>query len=94
MTGQARKNLSKQMEQAAGRPAAGKPAAAPRAKPVRLSLDLAPALYRDLQEFCSATAVALERPRIAGAQVRRALLAELGEDSELAARIRARLTAN
>ncbi len=94
MTGRAR-DLSKQMEQAAARSSSISPSRpaglAPRSKPVRLSLDLAPTAYRDLQAFCTAAAVALERPRVAGADVLRGLLAELAEDDALAARVRSRL---
>lgn len=94
MTGRKR-DLSAQMEQAAARPAAapaGKPAGPPpRAKPVRLSVGLAPAAYRELQEFCNAAAIALERPRIAGVDVLRSLLAELAEDETLAGRVQGRL---
>lgn len=100
MTGRTRRDLTKQMEHAAARPsptsapaAGGKPAGpAPRAKPVRLSVDLAPASYRELQEFCTAAAVALERPRVAGVDVLRSLLAELAADDALAARVRGRLS--
>jgi hypothetical protein len=90
-----KRDLSAQMEQAAARPvgaAAGKPAGPPpRAKPVRLSVDLAPTAYRELQEFCNTAAIALERPRVAGVDVLRSLLAELTEDEALAARVQARL---
>ena len=95
MTGRARKDLAGRIEQAAARPATASTSAAepaPRAKPVRLSLDLAPAAYRELQEFCAAAAVALERPRVAGADVLRSLLAELREDNDLAARVQGRLS--
>lgn len=99
MTGRTRRDLSKQMEHAAARPsstlalaAGGKPAEpAPRAKPVRLSVDLAPAAYRELQAFCTAAAFALDRPRVTGVDVLRSLLAELAMDEALAARIQARL---
>jgi len=103
VTGRTRRDLSKQMEHAAARPsstststlapvAGRKPAGpAPRAKPVRLSVDLAPAAYRELQEFCTAAAVALERPRVASVDVLRSLLAELAADEALAAGIQARL---
>ncbi len=99
MTARPRRDLSKQIAQAAARPSALAPAGAggspvPRVKPVRLSLDLAPAAYRELQEFCTAAAVALERPRIAGADVLRSLLAELAEDEALTARVQGRLAAN
>lgn len=43
------------------------------------------------REFCTAAAVALERPRVAGVDVLRSLLAELAADEVLAARIQARL---
>jgi hypothetical protein len=92
MTGQSRRNLSAQMERAAARSAPTAPApAAPRVKPVRITLDLAPAAYRELQEFCTAAAIALERPRVAGADVLRSLLAELSTDEALAARVQGRL---
>lgn len=95
MTGQSRRNLSAQMERAAARSAPPvAPPAAPRVKPVRLTLDLAPAAYRELQEFCTAAAVALERPRVAGADVLRSLLAELAADEALAARVQGRLAAS
>ena len=94
MTGQSRRDLSAQMERAAARSApASPPAAAPRVKPVRLTLDLAPAAYRELQEFCTAAAVALEQPRVAGADVLRSLLAELATDEALAIRVQSRLAA-
>lgn len=99
MTARPTRDLSKQMEQAAARASAvpavgtgGTPT--PRAKPVRLSLDLAPVAYRELQEFCTAAAVTLERPRVAGAEVLRSLLAELVDDEALAARVRDRLAAD
>jgi hypothetical protein len=94
VTGRARLDLSEQMQRAAERPAAAAAAPAPRAKPVRLTLDLAPAAYRELQAFCTAAAVELERPRVAGAEVLRALLAELARDEDLAARVRAALSAS
>ena len=95
MTGKVRKDLAGRIEQAAARPSAptSSPGPAPRAKPVRLSLDLAPTAYRELQEFCATTAVALERPRVAGADVLRSLLAELAGDQALAARVQDRLAA-
>ncbi len=96
MTGRPRRDLSKQMEQAAARPSSSsvsppQPGPAPRAKPVRLSVDLAPTAYRELQEFCTAAAIALERPRVAGVDVLRSLLAELAEDEDLAKRVQDRL---
>jgi hypothetical protein len=95
VTSQARRNLSEQMQRAAARPAPAAPApAAPRVKPVRLTLDLAPAAYRELQEFCTSAAVALERPRVAGADVLRSLLAELAADETLAARVHGRLASD
>lgn len=94
MTGRKR-DLSAQMEQAAARPAAapaGKPAGPPpRAKPVRLSVDLAPAAYRGLIDYCRQSAEDLGVARVNGVDVLRSLLAELAEDEALAARVQARL---
>lgn len=100
MTTRTRRDLSAQMEHAAARPspapgAGGKgTGSTPRVKPVRLSVDLAPTTYRRLQEFCTTAAIALERPRVAGVDVLRSLLAELAEDEALAARIQTRLAAD
>lgn len=98
MTGRTRRDLSKQMEQAAARPLPASTQTevrvsgpAPRAKPVRLSVDLAPAAYRELQEFCTTAAIALEQPRVAGVDVLRSLLAELAADEDLASRVQGRL---
>lgn len=98
MTGKARKDLAGRMQQAASRPAAAAtkkatPAAAPRAKPVRLSVDLAPAAYRGLIDYCHRTAEDLGVARVNGVDVLRALLGELAEDEQLAERVSARIAA-
>lgn len=88
------------MEQAASRSAnmsaesgsaPATPAAAPRAKPVRLSVDLAPAAYRGLIDYCHQSAEELGVARVNGVDVLRALLAELADDENLAARVRAHI---
>ncbi|MDQ2737294.1 MAG: hypothetical protein M3Y35_01425 [Actinomycetota bacterium] len=94
MTGRSRRDLSEQMQRASERPAAAAAARVPRAKPVRMTLDLAPAAYRELQAFCTAAAVELERPRVSSSEVLRALLSELARDEDLAARVRAALSAS
>lgn len=104
MTGRAGKDLAGRMEQAASRStsttAESGPAptatatAAPRAKPVRLSVDLAPAAYRGLIDYCHQSAEELGVARVNGVDVLRALLAELAYDGDLAARVRARIARN
>ena len=77
--------MSKQREQqkarmaaAAGRRAA--PDAGPagrtaiRSKPVRITLDLSPELYRQLTQWADSAAVALDVPRIALAEAVRAMI--------------------
>ncbi|WP_435735253.1 hypothetical protein V5D56_00070 (plasmid) [Cellulosimicrobium sp. PMB13] len=51
----------------------------PRAKPVRLSLDLAPQSYRSLKAFCDELAVELGRARVTQSEVMRAMVALLDE---------------
>lgn len=65
---------------AAAEPApATKPAAAPRVKPVRLSLDLAPQSYRSLKLICDELAVELGRARVTQSEVMRAMVTLLDE---------------
>lgn len=98
MTGQSRRNLSERMQRATARPIRSSPEAAspapvaPRAKPIRVTLDLAPATYRELQAFCAAAAIELERPRVASAEVLRVLLAQLSKNTELADQVRGELS--
>lgn len=96
MTGKARKDLAGRMQQAASRATAesGRPATAPRAKPVRLSVDLAPAAYRGLIDYCHQSAEEIGVARVNGVDVLRALLAELSGDQDLAARVRGRIAAS
>lgn len=94
MTGRARKDLAGRMQQAAARSSEGNGTqSAPRAKPVRLSVDLAPAAYRRLIDYCHQTAEELGVARVNGVDVLRALLAELADDQDLAARVRGRVAA-
>jgi len=64
---------------AAEPPHGAKPAAAPRVKPVRLSLDLAPQSYRSLKAVCDELAVELGRARVSQSEVMRAMVALLDE---------------
>lgn len=68
-----------------------KPAPSPervaRTKPVRISLDLAPQLYRDLTDWNGHTADALGRSRITHADTLRALVRRLLNDPDLAASV-------
>jgi hypothetical protein len=54
-----------------------------RSKPVRVTLDLSPELYRELTRWADSAAVALDVPRIALADAMRAMIrvtAENGDD--------------
>jgi hypothetical protein len=68
-------------------PAAPSPDRVARTKPVRISLDLAPQLYRDLTEWNGQTADALGRSRITHADTLRSLVRRLLNDPELAASV-------
>lgn len=58
-------------------------------KPVRITLDLDQATHRALRQFAADTG-----PGVSAAKVLRALLAELDEGPNLAARVRARIWGN
>lgn len=58
-----------------------------RTRPVRVSLDLAPQLYRDLSDWNGQTADALGRSRITHADTLRVLVRRLLNDPELAASV-------
>lgn len=60
-------------------------------KPIRITLDLAPILHRDLVNWCADASEDLGVPRVPAAAVLRALLHELKTDPELTAKIRAQL---
>ncbi|WP_157489871.1 DUF2274 domain-containing protein [Frigoribacterium sp. Leaf44] len=66
-----------------------------RAKPVRITADLSPQVYRGLIDYAAGLAEAQGRVRVAHVHVTRALVAELLENDELqgaiARRVRAQL---
>ncbi len=61
--------------------------AAPRVKPMRLTLDLAPNQYRDFNAVCRVIAEEIGEARIPGTQVLRALVAQLSDDPALRATV-------
>lgn len=60
-------------------------------KPVRVSLDLAPALYDDFGDWCKRSARELGRGRVKNVDVLRSLVRELLDDEALQAKVRDRL---
>lgn len=52
-------------------------------KPVRLTVDISPGRHAALQQWCLDAAPGVGRPRVAGQQVMRALLARLLTDERL-----------
>jgi len=65
-----------------------------KARPIRITLDLAPVLHRELTRWCAEAAGQLDVPRVPAAAVARALLHQLlDEDSDLSAEILRRLPA-
>lgn len=99
MTGTRKDDLASRLQVASSRSSASatpdtaspRVATAPRSKPVRLSVDLAPTAYRRLTEFCHSSADALGMARVTSVDVIRALLAELNQDTQLAERVRTRI---
>jgi hypothetical protein len=73
-----RERRKAQMSAAAARRAAPEATAAGRtairSKPVRITLDLSPELYRQLTQWADSAAVALDVPRIALAEAVRAMI--------------------
>lgn len=61
---------------------------APRAKPVRVTTDLAPQSYRALLSYCAEMAEDLGRAKVPHVEVIRALISELNANPELQATIR------
>lgn len=59
---------------------AARPVAAPRVKPVRLSLDLAPQSYRTLKTTCDDLADELGQARVTTSEVLRVLVGLLDQD--------------
>lgn len=62
-------------------------AAAPRSKPVRVSVDLAPNAYRSLGIYCSEAAVELGRLKVTNVEAFRAFVALLDTDPEVRRRV-------
>lgn len=62
-------------------------AKAPRAKPIRVSVDLAPQDYRYLAQFCNELAADIGRAKVPHVEVLRALVNELRDNPVLAAAI-------
>lgn len=64
---------------------------APRTRPVRVTVELSPMEHKALRQWCANTAADLDLPVVAGAEVFRALLSLMREDTELADRVQAEL---
>lgn len=64
---------------------------APRARPVRVTTDLAPQTHRFLAQYASSVAQATGQARVPGSDVIRALIAELETSEHLRAVIQSRL---
>ncbi len=62
-------------------------AVAPRAQPVRITVDLAPMAHRDLLDVCRETAERLQLPKVPAASLVRALLVQLEQDPSLVERL-------
>jgi hypothetical protein len=81
-----REQRKAQMAAAAAR--RSEPAARPagrtaiRSKPVRITLDLSPELYRELTRWADSAAVALDVPRIALADAMRAMIRVAAENGD------------
>jgi hypothetical protein len=65
---------------------------APRAKPVRVTTDLAPQSYRALLAYCAEMAEDLGRAKVPHVEVIRALISELNANAELQATVRQAVT--
>lgn len=63
------------------------PSVAPRAQPVRITVDLAPITHQDLLDRCRQFAIRLQVPKVPAASVIRALLVQLGDDPALVERV-------
>jgi len=63
-----------------GAPPAGRTAI--RSKPVRITLDLSPELYRQLTQWADSAAVALDVPRVSLADAVRAMIRVTGENPD------------
>lgn len=79
---------------AAPAPARRRPSTAPRTKPVRITVDLSPLAYRDLNRWCRQAAEDLDVAKVNTAAVVRTLLGMLDDDQALAGRVRDRIAAD
>lgn len=55
-----------------------------RSKPVRITLDLSPELYRQLTQWAASAAITLDVPRVALADAMRAMIRATAEDPDKA----------
>ena len=55
-----------------------------RSKPVRITVDLSPELYRQLTQWAASAAIALDVPRVALAEALRAMIRATAESSDKA----------
>ena len=78
-------------DRSAPTPKADPSARAPRTKPVRVTLDLSPALHRDLKRFFAQSALDLDLNDVPLAQVLRAMAHTVLEDEDTAAAVLGRL---
>lgn len=62
-------------------------AAAPRSKPVRVSVDLSPNAYRSLGSYCSEAAAELGRAKVTNVQAFRAFVSLLDTDPDVRQRV-------
>lgn len=74
-------------ETGAQEPSGARATVVPRAKPVRVTTDLAPRSYRALVAYCQALAETLGRAKVPHVEVMRALVDQLETDPELQAAI-------
>lgn len=75
---------------ARGQASAARPsgaAAAPRSKPVRVSVDLSPNAYRSLGSYCGEAAAELGRPKVTNVQAFRAFVSLLDTDPDVRQRV-------
>jgi thiamine monophosphate kinase len=62
-----------------------------RSKPVRITLDLSPGLYRELTRWADSAAVTLDVPRVALADVLRAMIRVTAESPDTSGEVTAQL---
>lgn len=67
------------------------PARPPRTRPVRVTVELSPMEHQALRQWCARTSAELDLPLVAGAEVFRALLSLMRDQSAVADQVRAEL---